>query len=123
MPYCPNCETEFRDGILRCSDCGTELVQTLAAPQADEDGAEAVELVELASFPIPAEADMMRELLETNGIRTVVRGESDPIGAASMASPAALLVEQRDLERARELYDAFFAGEDAEAGTPSADGE
>ncbi len=114
MPYCPSCEAEYREGVIRCSDCGVELVESLpedVPPQIDPD---AVELTELASFATVAEADMIRELLETNGIRTVVRGESDPIGTASLAAPTTLLVENRDLSRARELYDAFFAGEQEE---------
>ncbi len=114
MPYCPSCEAEYRDGVGRCSDCDVELVGAL--PERDgldaEAEANAVELSELASFPVVAEADMIRELLETNGIRTVVRGETDPIGATSMAAPTTLLVEQRDVDRARELYNAFFAGDE-----------
>jgi hypothetical protein len=75
---------------------------------------EGVELAELAGFPTAAEADMIRELLESNEIRTVVRGETDPIGATCMAAPTTLLVDERDLERARELYDAFYAGRNVE---------
>ncbi len=30
MPWCPKCETEYREGILVCADCGTELVEELA---------------------------------------------------------------------------------------------
>ena len=29
---CPNCKTEYRDGFTRCSDCGAQLVEQLAAP-------------------------------------------------------------------------------------------
>lgn len=29
MPWCPKCKTEYRKGIRRCSDCDTELVDTL----------------------------------------------------------------------------------------------
>jgi hypothetical protein len=123
MPYCPNCEAEYRDGVQRCSDCDSELVDTLPEHDPPEVDTLGVGLVELASFPLSAEADMIRELLETNGIRCVIRGDSDPIGAASMAAPTTLLVEQRDLERARGLYDAFFAGDEAAEETPSAENE
>ena len=30
--FCPDCETEYREGIERCSDCGALLVESLEAP-------------------------------------------------------------------------------------------
>ena len=29
MPWCPKCETEYREGILTCADCGSALVEDL----------------------------------------------------------------------------------------------
>ncbi len=29
MPFCPNCRTEFADGVAECTDCGSELVAAL----------------------------------------------------------------------------------------------
>ncbi len=29
MAWCPNCKTEYKEGITVCSDCGTELVEAL----------------------------------------------------------------------------------------------
>lgn len=29
MPWCPKCETEYREGILTCADCGSTLVENL----------------------------------------------------------------------------------------------
>ena len=125
MPYCPICEAEYREGVQRCNDCDKELVAVLPEENAETIDPEAIELAELASFTTTAEADMIRELLESNTIRTVIRGESDPIGAASQAEPTTLLVEQRDLERARGLYEAFFAGQEGlqTAETPATDEE
>jgi hypothetical protein len=111
MPYCPNCETEYRAGFERCSDCGAELVARLAEDDVEPPDLDAVELAELAKFPTSSEADMIRELLEQNGVRTVIRGDVDPIGATSWAAPTTLLVENRDLARARELYETYYAGE------------
>lgn len=29
MPWCPKCKNEYREGILTCSECGIELVESL----------------------------------------------------------------------------------------------
>lgn len=31
MPWCPKCETEYREGITVCADCGSVLVEDLSA--------------------------------------------------------------------------------------------
>jgi hypothetical protein len=108
MPFCPECMAEYRGYVQRCSDCDVDLVESL--PDTPEEDA-GLDLVELAEFPNSSEADMVRELLEGNQIRSVLRGKTDPIGATSWASPVTLLVERRDEERARQIYEDFYAGE------------
>jgi hypothetical protein len=53
---------------------------------------------------------MIKEILEQNEIRIVQRGEVDPIGIASGAEPIPLLVEERCLLHAQEIYEAYFVG-------------
>jgi len=111
MPYCPTCRTEYLIHTESCEVCNTRLVETL--PEEDAEAASSgVELVELAEFSNVSEAEMVREILEENSILTVQRGENDPIGIASGAEPVGLLVEERQLTRARELYEAYFSGND-----------
>jgi hypothetical protein len=74
--------------------------------------AEDFDLVELMSFANVSEAEMLKELLEQNGIRTILQGEVDPIGIASRAETAKLLVENKDLIQARELFQAYFSQEE-----------
>jgi len=109
MPYCPNCHEETSAEWTRCAQCGSDLPEGFGArePGTEED---TQKLVRLATFPSVVEADMIKELLETNGIQTMVRGESDPIAVTSGAAPTELLVLEPDLERAQGLYQAFFAG-------------
>ncbi len=111
MAFCPNCRTEYRDTFTRCVDCGAELVASLPEEAPPESAVvSSQELVELASFPNSAEAEMIRELLEDNGIKTFLRGDIVPISAA----PSTLLVQQSDLEDARSIYEGFFAGQPIE---------
>jgi hypothetical protein len=110
MPFCPKCRTEYTEGVTRCSDCGSELVAALPPPASVEARDTDFELVELSSFATVSEAEMVQELLESNDIRTVLRGEADPIGVTSGADPTTLLVSEGDFARARELFEAFFAG-------------
>ncbi len=109
MPFCPNCRIEYDPEHKVCTKCGADLVDAVET--------KGIELVELAEFPDVAEAEMIKELLEQNGIRTVLRGEVDPIGVASRAEPTTLLVEERDLARAHEIYEAYFAGDGVEPDT------
>ena len=37
MPWCPKCETEYREGILKCADCGSDLVDELSVSTEDFD--------------------------------------------------------------------------------------
>ena len=106
MPFCPSCRKEYGGEHRVCRECGSELVDAL------EPGG--LKLVELATFPNVAEAEMIEELLEQNEIRTVLRGEIDPIGVASRAEQTTLLIEERNLARAQEIYEAFFAGDGVE---------
>ncbi len=114
MPICPECRTAYGAEVRRCAECDVDLVDCLPQ-EADPNGDDGLELVELASFPIYPEAEMIKEVLEGNGIRTVLRGEADPIGVASGATPTTLLVEERDADRAREIYEAYFAGDGMES--------
>lgn len=37
MPWCPNCKTEYREGIEKCADCGSVLVKSLNEEERVED--------------------------------------------------------------------------------------
>ena len=67
-----------------------------------------VELVELARFSMPGEAEMVKELLENNGIDAIVQGASLGELLPGGLADTLVLVKESDRERAQQLYDAFF---------------
>ncbi len=113
MLSCPNCQMQYGNETSRCEACNIPLVDSLPQETAIEDDG-SLDLVELASFVNVSEAEMIQELLERNGIETVVQGEIDPIGIASRAESTKLLVEKKDFAQAQEFYNVYFAGDAAE---------
>jgi len=111
MPNCPKCGSRNPDDAVTCAQCGSALLDVARSEETLPGAADVGTLVELATFHTLSEADMVQELLETNGITSVLHGENDPIGARSGAEPMILLVEKRDLASATDLYQAYFSGD------------
>ncbi len=108
--FCPTCEAEYEPGITRCSDDGAELVAHLTIDTGAQDDS-AARFVALHTLSAPAEAEMVNDILRQNGVRSVVQsGASDQFSPlfSVMAPGAVVLVDERDLDRARELYASFF---------------
>ena len=108
--FCPVCESEYQAGITRCPDDDVELVDRLSPESGASDTSEA-RFVPLHTLSSPTEAEMVNDILRQNGIRAVVQsGASDQFSPlfSVMAPGAQVLVDERDLDRARELYASFF---------------
>ncbi|HEV7843807.1 MAG TPA: DUF2007 domain-containing protein [Pyrinomonadaceae bacterium] len=111
--FCPLCESEYEPGIERCPDDDTELVERLTTENTVHDTSEA-RLVPLHNVGSPAEAEMVNDILMQNGIRSVVQSSRTDVFAPllSTTSPgAAILVDERDFDRAQEIYNAFFGND------------
>jgi hypothetical protein len=111
--FCPVCESEYEEGVTQCPDDNTELVERLTPENTLRDHSEA-RFVTLHNVGSPAEAEMVNDLLVQNGIRSAVQsGGSDAFSPLlSTSSPGAMvLVDERDLDRAQELYNAFFGSD------------
>lgn len=111
--FCPVCESEYEAGVTRCPDDDTELVEHLTPENTLRDHSEA-RFVPLHNVGSPAEAEMVNDLLVQNGIRSAVQsGNSDVLSPLlSTSSPGAMvLVDERDFDRALELYNAYFGSD------------
>lgn len=66
MPWCPKCKYEYVEGITKCADCGSELVDTLP----EEEGS-------VSDFPslMPEE---VKEMLENGGEEGAESEEEKP---------------------------------------------
>jgi hypothetical protein len=118
--FCPTCEAEYEAGITKCPDDDTPLVARLTAENS-HDTSEA-RFVPLFSLGSPAEAEMVNDIFRNNGIRSAVQsGGSDAFAPllAATSDGAVVVVDERDVDKAQELYSAFF-GADA---TPLTGGE
>ena len=119
--FCPVCESEYEAGINRCPDDNSELVARLTPANTVHDSSEA-KFLPLHNLGSPAEAEMVNDIFTKNGIRSAVQsGGADAFSPLlSSTSPGStILVDERDFDRAKDLYAAFF-GDDT---TPLTGGE
>ena len=125
--FCPVCESEYEAGITQCPDDNSELVNRLTSENTLHDSSEA-EFVPLHHLGSPAEAEMVNDILVQNGIRAVIKsGGADALSPLLSATSegAVIFVDERDLDRAKELYASFF-GDDTTpltGGIPEEDDE
>jgi hypothetical protein len=117
MAFCPNCEAEYREGITVCPDCQIELVDHLTPENRVHDSSDG-EPVPLQTFKTGAEAELVRQLLEQHAIRSFVEGGDFAIIPSSFSQEVVVMVDERDLPRAVEIYNAYF---DADATAPASE--
>ena len=110
--FCPVCESEYEPGITHCVDDNTPLVERLTPDNTLHDSSEA-RFLPLHKLGSPAEAEMVNDILHQNGIRSVVKSSHDAFSPllSATAEGAEIFVDERDFDRASEVYDAFFGND------------
>lgn len=104
MPYCPQCKNEFIEGTVTCDDCGVSLVAEL--PVSTEKPSDIDELVEIWRTQGEVDAQLVKALLEGNGIDSMLSGESLRLTHGLTVDGLALvkiLVRPQDARRACEI--------------------
>ena len=111
--FCPVCEAEYEPGITECPDDNSQLVDRLTVENTGRDTSEA-RFVALHNLGSPAEAEMVNDIFTQNGIRSVVKsGGADAFSPLLSATSegAVIFVDERDLDRATEVYNSFFGSD------------
>ncbi|MFC1898439.1 DUF2007 domain-containing protein [Candidatus Cloacimonadota bacterium] len=102
--FCPQCRTEYKEGVTHCNECDTKLVSTLP----EDDYLEFVKVFESAD---PNLTVIIKSVLSDAGIKYFVPGDNmqSILGAkfsfafGADIGNAQFLVSKEDAETAREL--------------------
>jgi Putative prokaryotic signal transducing protein len=110
MAYCPVCGLEYQEGAEQCVDCHVALQPgPPPAPPPKEETPQG-HLVRIRVFSGPQsvmEADLARNILETEGIPCVLPGQytGEMLPGIDVIQ---LFVSESDAERAREVLQSYF---------------
>ena len=101
---CPDCHSEYQEGIKKCADCGVDLVNEIPTPNEQEsqigfEQNEPVEILQLSNF---SDISFAKSLLETENIQYSSAGES-MAGKAGAGIKARIFIRKSDAEKAVHL--------------------
>ena len=109
MPFCPQCNTKYREAISTCPDCQVDLVPQAAQTEIPEYG----DWYALESVPNELAGNILQSVLEDDGIPVYVRCHEVPNyggvkGNASQSEWGHILVPVNLVPRARECLKTYF---------------
>ena len=114
MPHCPNCRSEYEEGIARCPDCRTGLLP--GPPPLKRPAKLNTRPVKLCTVSDVSAGDILRAILSENGIPSVVQrygpitGELGRVTDGITDDYAIILVPANRLKEAMEVLEAIESG-------------
>ena len=104
--YCPECRSEYVDGVTKCPDCSVALTDELPpvppeespTPEEDPD----IQYAPLVRTYSAKDIALIHSILDGTNIRYFIQGENFT-HVRPMADPAILMVDEETAEDAREL--------------------
>jgi hypothetical protein len=99
MPFCPECKSEYEEGILKCSDCGVKLVPQLEEEQVKTHLPNGNYTLVYVSNQI-IDVDMIKANLDGAGIESYILNQSDSNNLDATRQNAKLFVKAEDAEDA-----------------------
>jgi hypothetical protein len=110
MKHCPECNVEYIDNAIRCSDCDVELTLGPPVPPIPEEHPD-LEIETVYATGDPAVVALVKSLLEDAGIEYFTKGDEiqDLIGLGRLGGlnyvigPVEFEVSAEDAPAAREL--------------------
>lgn len=108
MPYCPICGYEYESYVPYCNDCKSELAEELPEFEIEE-----MEWVKLSPVRGTVLADMIKNLLEQNGIPCIVKKSFFGSAYGGMSTglsgfESIVLVPKAQRGEAEQLMQSFF---------------
>lgn len=107
--FCPQCGTEYLEGVEKCADCGVELTHSPPQPKDlqenhDNDWPPDIDPEDCEVIPVlnnPALLGVLKSVLESEGIPYFLHGEH--YGMYYTLNSARLIVPKKAVPRVREL--------------------
>ena len=107
--FCPDCESEYREGVTRCADCDVPLVEELGEPERPTDDAVIVPLTETRdAWLVEALVDRLEKAnvpyVITAGTALPLLDRPDEPLSPPLEWEARILVQAELYDRARRIY-------------------
>jgi hypothetical protein len=108
LQYCPQCQDEYRAGIIECASCEVELISGSKMLNAQELKEQRMagrtmeisiddELVDLSKGPVLT-VKQMQAKLAAQGFPSIIAGDSDSCGKGCCGSEVRLQIRMTDVE-------------------------